>query len=964
MNIIPLNIKTNYELLSSIIKIDDLINYALKNNIKTLGVTDSNLFSFMEFYEDCKKNDIKPIIGIDLELLNHKFILYAKNYKGYQNLCRIVSEKNINELTFEYIENNNIDIICVLKSFNQGSYDLLTRIFDEVFIGYKNDNEKKEALIISDKILYIPEVLCFNESEYEYLKYLYMIKDGTTILDIENYKFENNYFNLGSYSNEDNSDFSNLIDLELPNFLFKLPKYKDNSIEYLRSLCKKGLDKRLNNKVDEKYSSRLLYELDVIENTGFVDYFLIVYDIVLYAKKNNIYVGPGRGSAVGSLVSYSLGIIDIDPLKYNLMFERFLNPSRVSMPDIDIDISDVKREELINYVIKKYGVDKVANIITFSTLLPKQVLRDVGRTLNISVPKMDSLLSLLKDKDSLEVLESNPKYKDLIIFNKEYIKLLDVSKKLEGLKKHASIHAAGIVIDSEPLTNKVPLFKSGNNILVGYDKKHIEELGILKIDLLSIRNLSILDEVLNKIKESTGKIVSLNDIPLDDPKTIEMFAKAETTGVFQYESSGIRNLLRKMNTKNFNDLVLVIAMFRPGPMGMIPTYLKRREGKEEVTYPVKELEPVLKDTMGIMIYQEQLLEILNVMAGYTYSEADIVRSAIKSKNESILLKERERFESQSVKLGFKKSDAENVYDMILKFASYGFNKSHSVAYAMVGYQMAYLKANYTDIFMVNLLNKEIGRESKTKEYIDESKVLGLEFSEIDINLSKDIFYSEGGKIIMPLGSVKNVGEMAIKRILQERDKGKFINFIDFCSRCYNNAVNKKVLESLILIGAFDNYGYNKKTLIENLEEIINYSLLCQELSKDNVMLPEIVLYGEYDESYLLEKESELLGFYFSNHPVTKYKRDITLDNVNKYYDKNVNMILLIENIKEIKTKNNDKMAFMKLSDEYGCVDAVIFPNYYKEIYNILKKMQVAKIYCKVEKRLNEYQLVVNKIDVL
>ncbi len=352
------------------------------------------------------------------------------------------------------------------------------------------------------------------------------------------------------------------------------------------------------------------------------------------------------------------------------------------------------------------------------------------------------------------------------------------------------------------------------------------------------------------------------------------------------------------------------------------------------------------------------------MAGYTYAEADIIRSAIKSKDEVVLLKERTNFEKRSLKLGFNKNDINEVYNLIIKFANYGFNKSHSVAYAMVGYQMAYLKANYKDIFMINLLNKEIGRGNKTKEYIDESKILGLNFGEIDINESADIYYNKNNKIILPLGIVKNVGDIAIKRILKERNNEIFKDFLDFSVRCYNNAVNKKVLESLVLIGAFDKFNYNKKTLIENLEEIINYSLLCQELGDYNVIIPEIILFDEYDDSYLLESESELLGFYFSNHPVTKYKRDINILNISKYFDKNVRMILLIESIKEIKTKNNDKMAFLKLSDEYGCIDGVVFPIYYKEIYNSLRKMIVINAYCKVERRLNKYQLVLNKIEIL
>lgn len=967
MNII-LNVKSNYQLLSSLIKIEDLIDYALNNNIKCIGVTDSNMFSFMEFYSMCKSNNIKPVLGIDININNSNFILYAKNYRGYVNLCKIVSAKNLSELSIELIKNYKDDLICVLYNDSKDYYEVMLNIFNDVYIAYENDKELNDALMICKNILYMNEVLCFDKKDYEYLKYLYMIRDAKTVNDEINYEIINKNLNLNINERDakTNEEFIKKIDLEIPKFEFDLPKYTENSNEYLEILCKKGLTKRLNNEVDEKYLTRLNYEIKTIEDMGFTDYFLIVYDIVLYAKKNKIYVGPGRGSAVGSLVSYSLGIIDIDPLKYNLLFERFLNKERISMPDIDIDISDTGREKLINYIKEKYGVDKVANIITFSTLLPKQVLRDVGRVLDISTKKMDSLLSLLKDKDTLVDLKNNYKYKDLIKFNKEYIKLLEISTALEGLKKHASIHAAGVVVSSESLDNKVPLYKSGDNIIVGYDKKHIEELGILKIDLLSIRNLSIIDEVLNEIKNVNNIDINLNNINLDDKLTIDLFKKGNTIGIFQYESTGMRNLIKKMNVNSFNDLVVAVAMFRPGPMNMIPSYLKRREGKEKITYPVKELEGILKETLGIMVYQEQLLQILNIMGGYTYSEADLVRSAIKSKNESILQNERKRFKEKSLQLGYNEKDIDNVYDMILRFASYGFNKSHSVAYALVGYQMAYLKANHPDIFMINLLNKEIGREFKTKEYIDEAKILGLLFNGVDINDSKDYYYEYKSKIILPLKIVKNVGDVAIKKILDERKSGNFASFIDFVVRCYSSSVNKKVIESLILVGAFDSFGINKKTLIDNLDIFINYALLCNEIGNDYVIPPEINEISEYDNLYLLEKESELLGFYFSNHPVTRYKREngISTKIIEKYYDKNINIILLIESIKEIKTKNNEKMAFLKLSDEYGNIDAVIFPSYYKDIYNDLKRMVVVNTYCKVEKRLNNYQLVINKIEFL
>ena len=965
MSNILLNVKTDYEMLSSLIKIDDLINYALKNDIDTIGVTDSNLFSFIEFYNKCKKNGIKPVVGIDIEYDNKKFILYARNFNGYKTLCKIVSEKNINGLSYEYLINNKDNIICVC--FKE-DYEFFNKIYEIVYARYYTDSELKEALITTNNVLYMNEVLCFKENDYEYLKYLYMLKDGKTTLDIVNYEFKDNYINLdiNGFNKNTNVKFGELFDLKLPKFKVNLPKYKDDSISYLRNLCNKGLIKRLKGNVPLKYKERLNYELSVIEDTGFVDYFLIVYDIVLYAKKNNIYVGPGRGSAVSSLVSYSLGIIDIDPLKYNLLFERFLNPARASMPDIDIDISDVKREKVISYVKEKYGYDKVANIITFSTLLPKQVLRDIGKVLELNSKKIDTLIDILGESKKLEDLINKVEYKDLIKYNKEYVKLLDISMHLEGIKKHPSIHAAGVVIDSNPLTEKVPLFKSGDSLIVGYDKDYIESMGILKIDLLSITNLSFIENVLDEIKKEYGLDLNLNNISIDDKKTLDLFAKGNTIGVFQYESNGMKNLIKKMNINSFDDLVIANAMFRPGPIEMIPEYLKRRNGISKVTYIDKCIEPILKETLGIMVYQEQLLEIFKVMGGYTYSEADIVRVAIKKKDESILEKEKESFIKRSVSLGHNPNVSNSVYNMILKFANYGFNKSHSVAYAFVGYQMGYLKANYPHIFMINLLNKEIGRELKTKEYIDESKLLGLEFKNIDINLSSNKYYKYDNKIIFPFNMIKGISKNVADLIIEERKKGKFKDFIDFSRRCYCKIINRSVLETLILSGAFNSFKENKKTLIENLDSIINYSELYSSVGSEYSILPEIVFYDEYDSSYLLEIEKKLLGFYFSNHPVTKYKanNNISTKNVNAYFNKNVHVVMLIENIKEIKTKKGELMCFLNLSDEYGNIDGVIFPNYYRKINNQLKKLQVVDIFCNVERRLSEYQLVINDIKII
>ncbi len=960
MSCISLNVKTNYELMHSLIKVSDLVSYALDNSIKVLGITDSNMFSFMEFYTSCKKNDIKPILGVSFRLDND-FILYAKNYEGYKNLCKLVSIRNIDTLTISVLKEYSNDLICILKSTD--NFELYNEIYEILYISYESEEEKLKAQEFTNNIIYMNEILCLNKEDIPYLKYLYMIKDNKTIHDEVNYEFSSNVAKVLNNELEVEKFVSN-INLELPEFSYDLPVYSNNSSGLLKSLCKKGLEKRLNNNISKIYNDRLHYELDIIESMGFVNYFLIVYDIVLYAKKNGIYVGPGRGSAVSSLVSFSLGITNIDPIKYNLLFERFLNPSRVSMPDIDIDISDISREELVNYVKEKYGKSNTASIIAFSTLLPKQVIRDVGLVLDISPKRIDDISALIKNNNSFEGLESNPKYKELISYNKDLVKLIDISKKLEGLKKHVTVHAAGVVISSRDLTEKIPLYKNGDTTLTQYDKDYIESMGILKIDLLSLRNLSIIESVLDLIKKNKGISINLNDIPLDDGKTLHLFASAYTTGIFQFESIGIRSLLKQMNISSFNDLVISVAMYRPGPIKMIPLYLNRRNGKESVIYAHESLESVLSETLGIMVYQEQLLEILNIVAGYTYAEADNIRVAIKHKDESVILKEKENFIKRSISNGYNKEVSTEIYNNIIKFANYGFNKSHSVAYATLAYQMGYLKANYSSEFMINLLNSEIGSNTKTKEYIEESRLLGLSFENFNINKSKNNYYIDIDKIVLPLSVIKNVNASISKEITVEQEKSPFIDFIDFVLRCNSRIVNKNVIESLILIGCFDTFGINRKTLIENLESVINYASLCKSLGDDGVITPELKHYDEYESSYLFECEINLLGFYFSNHPVTKYKRDITLNNIDKYYMKNINLTLMIEDFREIKTKKGDKMAFLTLSDEYKSIKGVLFPSAYEKLFTLLKKSSVLSVSARVEKRLNEYQLVINDINKL
>lgn len=964
MNYIPLNIKTHYELLSSLIKIDDLIQFALKNEIKALGITDSNMFGCMEYLNACKKNGIKPIIGINIKINDLTMILYAKNYEGYVSLLNLVSIRNTSTLTLEDLKSHNKNIICTTNDYI--NYLEYKEIFEEVYLSYASQEEKKEALITSDKIVYIKEALYIDNDDKEYLIYLKMIKDGKTIENWNEYSFDNHLnLNIDEYDAKTTKDFIKNINIELPEMHFKLPEYCENKVEHLTNLCKKGLNKRLNGQITKEYTDRLKMELDVIISMDFTDYFLIVYDFILYAKKNKIVVGPGRGSAAGSLVSYCLGIIEIDPIKYNLIFERFLNPERITLPDIDIDIEYLRREELIDYCKEKYGKDKVANIITFGTLLSKQVIRDVGRILCMPTEMIDKLSKTIRDKETFEELENNEFFKKVVSSNLEYEKLVRVSKKLEGLKRHTSIHAAGVIISDVPLMNKVPLYMSSGTLLTGYSMEYLEQIGLLKIDFLAIKNLTIIDTILKKIKKEKGLYIDINKIPLNDTKTLNIFYNVDTTGIFQFESEGMMAFLKSLKVRSFNDLVSAIALYRPGPRENIPEFIKVREGLSKPHYIVPELESIIKDTNGIIVFQEQILEILKRIGGFNYSTADNIRRAMSKKKEDVIIKYRSSFIEGATKKGYKEKDAQEIYDLVLKFANYGFNKSHSVAYSLVAYQMAFLKAHFTEYYMITELDMVIGNEEKTKEYIDESRRFNLSVYGVDINESSDTYKLKDNKIVIPLTAIKGIGKETVTNILTEREKGIYQDYFDFLRRIYSSKTNIKAIENLILSGALDRFKLNRRTMIENLQEGIDYAILCSKIDESLVEKPEISIKEEYNDNDLLNKEYELLGFYTKNHPVTKYKRDnmCLLKNVNSYFDKIINAVAMIDSIKETQTKSKEKMAFLTVSDEYAKITVVIFPNTYKNCFGI-KKGDLIKIVGRVEKRMSSFQLVANKIEKL
>lgn len=963
MNFIPINIKTHYQLLHSLIKIDELVDYAIKHNIDTLGVTDSDMFGTMEFISKCNLNGIKPIIGIDLIVEELQFILYAKNYEGYINLCKIVSEKNINKLDLDFLKSHNQNVMCVC---DEKDYELLSNTY-ETYIKYTNQNEKVNALLKTKNIVYLKETLYLELEDREYMKYLDMIRDGKTIDNYVNIEYDNSIISeVNALDYETQKSFVDKINITLPKYDLTLPKYCEKSYELLISLCKAGLTKRLGGKVTKEYVDRLKNEMEVIKEMGFVDYFLIVYDFILYAKKNKIIVGPGRGSAAGSLVSYTLGITEVDPLKYDLIFERFLNKDRITLPDIDTDFEYLRRNEVIDYVKEKYGKDRVANIITFGTMLSKQVIRDVGRVLEIPSVEIDNIVKLIRDKEPLKTLENNQTFMLLINSKEIYKQLFRISKKLENLKRHTSIHAAGIVLSGEELNERIPLYKSGNTILTAYSMEYLENLGLIKMDLLAIRNLTIIDRVIKIIKKEENIDIRLEKIPLDDMETLKLFYNVDTVGIFQFESDGMKGFLKNLQVQTFEDIVSAIALYRPGPRDNIDLFIKRRKGVQKVVYAHELLEPILKNTYGIIIYQEQIIEILKKIGGFTYSEADIIRRAMSKKKENIILEYQKLFIENAIKQGIDKQIAIDIYALVIKFASYGFNKSHSVAYSLVSYQMAYLKAHYKKYFITEELNIVIDSSVKTKEYIDEARVNNINISSVSINQSKEQYYVRNNTIILPFSVIKNIGTEVAKNIVKERiETGKFKDIYDTIARLAKIKVNKTIMQSLILSGAFDEFGYNKNTIISNLENLYNYAELIKDLDETLVMKPEMVIYKEYDNQELMKFEFELYGFYLKNHPVTKYRRDglSRLDNVKTYFNKHITVIGLIENIKEIKTRNGKMMSFILISDEYNKLTVVVFPNIY-EISHTYKIGDIIKISGKIERRINNFQMIATQIEIL
>ena len=910
-----LNIKSDYSLLKSLIKINDLIEYAKKNNINILSLCDNNLCGSLEFYNACKQNNIKCIIGLEYIYENKKIYLFAKNYNGFKNLL-LISRYGLKEY-------EDIILINDKPIYNFEFYDI--------------------------NKLYFKEIRSLDKENEPALKYLEAIDKNEKIENISN--IENVTFEI--IQDKIIEQIINKINLNLDHKEEILKYSNEDSYKLLKQKIVEGTKIKFGETVPKIYLDRLKYELEIINKMGFCDYFLIVHDYVKYAKDQKILVGPGRGSAAGSLISYVLDITEIDPIKYNLLFERFLNIERVTMPDIDIDFEFDRREEVINYCKNKYGNNKVANIIAFGTLKSRAVIRDLARVMGLDVNDLSKNINpnlLLKDN-----YENIKKY----LTTYELKKLYKLGLLLEGLKRNITMHAAGIVMSNNDLAQSVPMVLNGESYIAGYTPEYLEQIGLLKMDFLGLKNLSILRDSIKKVKEIDNTF-DIEKIPLNDQKTLDIFKNGNTLGIFQFESSGMINFLKRLDVNSFDDIVVANALFRPGPANNIDLYINYKKGKIKPNYYDERLKNILSPTYGVMIYQEQIMLIASKMAGYTLGEADILRRAMSKKKESVMEKNYTKFIEGALKNAYSLETSKKVFEDIKKFAQYGFNKSHSVAYAYLAYQMAYIKAHYKECFYVSLLTY-FNADEKINNYIYEARISGVNINKPNINISTNLYEVKDNKVYLPLTSIKGIGTGFVTNLVEERNKKKFQNIFDFVKRV---KTNKTILESLISSGAFDSFEYNRRTLLSNIELICNYSELG-DLVDDSFF--ELTKYEEFSKKEIMMLEKEYLGLTIGqdliNEYSIKYKNAINISDIDKYFDKDVDIVTMVTKIKKTKTKNNDYMAFIDGTDNLNKVSLVLFKEVYEKINNI-NVNDIIHVFGHVERRYNEYQIVVKQIEKL
>ncbi|MFV0275409.1 MAG: DNA polymerase III subunit alpha [Bacilli bacterium] len=956
MKYVPLQIISDYSLLESLIKIDDLIDFAKNNNIKTLALTDINTINgAIEFYNKCLKNSIKPIIGMNVYIDNYNFLLYAKNYEGYKNLCKLSTIASTRKLSSSDIKKYNKQLVCIIPIENKILYNGFCKIYEIIFIGsnkYIPDNNYN--------YIYLEEARCLTKKENDYLKYIYSIKNNYIL---ENKKHDSNLKLNISFSGkmiENTFKLSELCNLEIEKHTNLIPNFfKDgNPDEYLKALSLKGLKKRLKGNVNKKYLKRLDYELQIIKEMNFSNYFLIVFDYVKYARLNDI-LTECRGSASGALVAYCLGITDTDPVKYDLLFERFLNKDRITMPDIDLDIMDIKREDLLNYCLNKYGENHFAKIITYQTLKAKAAIRDVGKILKLPENLINQLSKLVTYNENVPLLEIK-KIKELCDKYPTTKQLIDIVEIIKNIKKNNSSHAAGVVISDLNLKEMMPLKHTNSGFLTGYTMEYLEELGLIKMDFLGLANLTHIYKICELIKVKNPKF-NLNELDYNDKQVYNIFKNGDTFGIFQFESEGMKNFLKNLKPDNFDDLVAAIALFRPGPFDYIKTYINRKHKKEKIDYIHKDLENLLKPTFGIFIYQEQIIKALSIVASYTLSESDIVRRAISKKKMEVLTKEKEKFVYRALKNNYSKEDAIKIFDIILKFASYGFNKSHSVTYSQLAFKLAYLKTYYFYEFNSIMLNNYTS--NKENSAINEIRKNTEKLSYVSINKSTLEYINKENEVIMPFTSIDKVNQTLTKNIIEERKNGDFESFIDFVFRTKNKNLSKEDYINLIKAFAFDEFSTNKQTLINNIDKILLYVKDATDFGVEFTEMPRLNEEDEFDENVLSEFEKYSYGFYINYDVLNKYKdkyKSIKYENLQNNISKDVLILGVLKSKKEIKTKKNKDMAFITIDFCNNNLDLVIFSEIFDKVKNLIEN-DIIYLKGKVEIRENKYSIIVNNI---
>ncbi|MCL1950750.1 MAG: DNA polymerase III subunit alpha [Turicibacter sp.] len=935
-----LRVRSVYSILSSTITIKDYIQYALDRNLDTLSlIEEGGMHSAIKFYKACKKAGIKPIIGYSTGDLT----LIAKNLAGYRGLLKIASQ----EATIESIQHYQADLVVIAPTPHP---------FDHFYLGICLDGpgtleKARQVAVLSQKenipLVALHDVRTLYKEDAETLRILTAIKNnellGNTETSASGYSYLSPREMASLYKEfpEALDNISRLVEechLDIPLGELLLPKFPvpggDDSETYLKALCYRGLKKRFGSQMGDTHISRLEYELGLLSQMGFSDYFLICWDFIKFARQNQIAVGPGRGSAAGSLVAFVLGITNVDPIKYGLFFERFLNPERVSMPDIDIDFQDNRRDEVIQYVSEKYGARCVVQILTFGTFGSRSAWRDLARIHDIELKLINEVAAFIYSGSTLKsIYEQNAALRE---FFQGYPKLEAIYKeaiKIEGFPRHTSIHAAGVIISDRDLTDYTAIMEGPNGIsLSQYEAEDLEGIGLLKMDFLGLKNLTMLEQIVAMIRQNDDPDFMLTHIPFDDNATYEMISQGLTTGIFQLESEGMRQVLKAVRPTEFEHIVACNALFRPGPMENIPLFAARKNGQKPVASYHPSLEAVLSKTYGILVYQEQIMQLAAIVAGYSLGEADVLRRAVSKKDESILKLEEERFVAGALRRGYDRQKAQELYGLILKFANYGFNRSHAVAYSVIAYQMAYLKQKYPAYFMAVSLTNATGSERATASYVKEARQLGLEVLPPSINFSGVDYRVEQGGIRFSLLPIKHIGLNLVNQLIEARKAGLFENFYDFVSRT-RKFMNQRAYENLIDAGALSDFGHHQQTLHDNLLPILDFSKFDGGLFAMEFQIKTSPQDMPAQEK--MQREKELLGFYLSTHPVAVLQSQIhekgwhTPGSVQSLRDQRVICVGFVEKIRQIRDKKGNLMAFMDISDEQAVLSVTLFSSVYQ-----------------------------------